>query len=150
MQSSSPLKHFVFAFLIALAVYVVAYSAIEHRRTRNGPWEATFTNDAGASALVINERKLNISNVVLVFPGQPPPTANLQLRFDTPRQVPFDLPIGKCIFMDTTFQPGTLVLSNFGHEIQLLPRALTIDRREFAWQSGARIILTNAVKTPAQ
>jgi hypothetical protein len=150
MQPSNPLKHFVFAFLIALVIYFVAYNAIEHRRTRNGPWQITFTNDAGLPALVINEPQLNISNVVLVFHGQPPSPTNLLLLFDTPRQVPFDLPMGKCVFMDTTFQPGTLVFSEFGHEIQLLPRTLTLDKQEHAWRSGEVIALTNTAKVPPQ
>jgi hypothetical protein len=47
--------------------------------------------------------------------------------------------------MDTTFQPGTLVITEFGHEIQLLPRALTLARQE---QSGAVIALTNLAPAP--
>jgi len=43
--------------------------------------------------------------------------------------------------MDTTFQPGTVVFTNFGHEIQLLPRVLTIDKVERPWQSGTTIDL---------
>lgn len=150
MQTPVPVKHFIAAFFVALIVYVVAYTAIEHRRTRNGPWEVTFANRGGAAAFVINEPRLNISNVTLSFPGQTPPLTNLTLRFDVPQPVPFNLPFGQCIFMDTTFQPGTLVFTEFGHEIQLLPRVLTLDKREYFWQSGAVIVLTNAVKTPPQ
>ena len=150
MQSTGPVKHFVFAFVIALVVYVISYSAIEHRRTRNGPWEVTFTNRAGVPALVINEPQLNITNVIIAFPGQSTPLTNLTMRFDPPQPVPFNLPFGQCIFMDTTFQPGTLVFAEFGHEIQLLPRVLTLDKEDYAWQSGAVITLSNAAKTPVQ
>lgn len=150
MQSSGPLKHFILAFVIALIVYVVSYNAIEHRRTRNGPWLVTFTNQAGVPALIINEPQLHISNVALTFPGQPPPLTNLTVRFDPPQPVPFDLPFGQCIFIDTTFQPGTLVFTEFGHEIQLLPRVMTLDKHDYPWQSGAVIALTNNPKLPSQ
>jgi len=51
MKFPGPLKHLVFAFVIALALYVSFYRAIEHRRTRNGPWQVAFTNALGAPAL---------------------------------------------------------------------------------------------------
>jgi hypothetical protein len=144
MQSRGPLKHFVLAFIIALALYVMAYTAIEHRRTRNGPWLVTFTNLSGAPALVVDEPQLNIGSVTISFPGQSASFTNQTVRFDPPQPVPFTLPFGQCVFEDTTFQPGTLVFAVFGHEIQLLPRTLTLDKREVPWQSGAVIALTNA------
>jgi hypothetical protein len=148
MPSRGPLKHFVLAFIFALIFYIVAYSGCEHRRTRNGPWLVTFTNQFGAPALVINEPQLNISNVTIAFPGQSAPFTNQTVRFDPPQEVPFPLPFGCCIFEDTTFQPGTIVISNISHEIQLMPRTLTLDRREHSWQSGDIITLTNAPKSP--
>ena len=36
MKSFGTLKHFIFAFVIALAVYAVFYKGIEHLRTRHG------------------------------------------------------------------------------------------------------------------
>ena len=147
MQAPNPLKHFAFAFVIALIVYVIFYNAIEHRRTRNGPWEVTFTNQAGVPALIINEPQLHIANVTITFPGQAAPLTNQTVRFDSPQPVPFALPFGQCIFIDTTFQPGTLVFAEFGHEIQLLPRMLTLDKQDYSWQSGAVITLTNSAGT---
>jgi hypothetical protein len=35
--------------------------------------------------------------------------------------------------MDSTFLPGTLTFQFFGHEIELLPRVLIIDHREYPW-----------------
>ncbi|EEF59441.1 hypothetical protein [Pedosphaera parvula] len=143
MKSASPAKHFILAFLIALVLYVVFYTTIEHRRTRNGPWRVTFSSDTtNAPIVIINEPKLNISNVRLVFPNMKAPATNATVVFDPPRPVPFDLPIGQCIFLDTTFQPGTVVFNIFGHEIQLIPRVLTIDKKEYPWQSDATIPLT--------
>jgi hypothetical protein len=141
MKFPGPLKHFIFAFIIALVLYVSFYRGIEHRRTRNGPWQVTFTNALGAPALIINEPNLSISNVTIRFPGQPPSMTNSFIVFDPPRDVPFDVPFGQCIFMDTTFQPGTVVFSNFNYEIQLLPRVLTIDKVERPWKSGETIDL---------
>jgi len=69
------------------------------------------------------------------------------LAFEQPRQVPYDLPIGRCLFMDTTFLPGTIVMEIFGHEIQLIPRVLTIDRQEQPWKSDAVIALAAQVTT---
>ena len=141
------MKQVVAVFVAALAVYIFAYSAIEHRRTRNGPWRVAFTNDAaGSPALLINQPKLAITNVQIIFSGAPMPANSTPLDLAQPRPVPFDVPFGKCIFMDTTFLPGTIVFDFFGHEIQLIPRVLTIDKTERAWKSGEIITLskTNA------
>jgi hypothetical protein len=146
VRSSSPLKHFVIAFLIAIVIYVIAYNGIEHRRTRNGPWHVIFTNDTNIPALIINEPQLHISNLKLNFPGETASPTNATMIFDQPQPVPFDVPNGQCIFEDTTFHPGTIVFKLFGHEIQLLPRVLTIDKLEYPWQSDKTLSLnkTNA------
>jgi hypothetical protein len=57
------------------------------------------------------------------------------------------VPFGKCVFLDTTFLPGTVVLDLFGHEVQLLPRVLTIDHVEHAWHSGGRFVVPTATHT---
>jgi hypothetical protein len=147
-ESVSTAKHFILAFVMALIIYIIAYNAIENRRTRNGPWEVTFANRDGVPALIISEPRLHISNVAITFPGQSCNVTNLTVRFDPPQPVPFALPFGQCIFMDTTFQPGTLVFIEFGHAIQLLPRVLTLDKQDYAWQSGGIIALSNAAPLP--
>ncbi len=148
MKLSGEIKHFVLAFLLALICYVLFYHAIEHRRVRKGPWQVTFTtNAAGAPALVINEHKLAITNVSIVFPEQPDPAPNTlgRLEFGQPQPVPYPVPFGKCIFMDTTFLPGTVTFELYGHEIQLLPRVLTIDHQEHPWQSQTTNTLHKAL-----
>ena len=145
MKSAGPLKHFVFAFLIALLLYVALYSGIEHRRTRNGPWQVTFAGGAGTPTLIVNEPKLRISNLKINFPSEPAASTNIMITFDLPQPVPFAVPFGHCAFMDTTFLPGTIVLNLFGHEIQLLPRVLTIDKKEYPWQSDTTISLRHNV-----
>jgi hypothetical protein len=143
MPSRSPVKHFALAFVIALVLYLITYHTIEHLRTRHGPWQVTFTNQSGAPALVINEPQLNLANITISFPGQSASFTNQTIRFNPPQDVPFDLPFGQCKFEDTTFQPGTIVIIAFGHEIQLMPRVLTIDRKEFLWMSDHTLQLTN-------
>jgi hypothetical protein len=46
------------------------------------------------------------------------------------------------IFQDPTFLPGTVTMRLFGHQIELLPRVLTIDREEYPWHS------TNWINVP--
>ena len=145
MQSKGPAKHFVLAFLLALAGYIVFYQAIEHRRTRNGPWRVTFTrNAAGAPMMLIDQPRLGITNAQISFAGEPLPATNrpVTLVFDQPRSVPYAVPFGDCVFMDTTFLPGTVTFHLFGHEIELLPRVLVLDRQEHPWWSETAITLS--------
>ena len=154
MKADNPIKHFILAFLIALVVYAVFYQGIEHRRARKGPWQVTFTNSVsdGAPSLVINQPKLALTNVQISFPGEVLPLTNATgtLIFRQPRPVPYDLPFGRCIFMDSTFLPGTLTFQLFGHEIELLPRVLIIDHQEHPWRSGSTIRLERAPDPPSQ
>lgn len=144
MKSDGPLKHFVLAFLLAVICYAFFYHGIEHRRTRKGPWEITFTKDTnGKPALLINEPKLAITNAQIAFgDGKIPESfAPATLLFSQPKPVPFDVPFGKCVFIDTTFLPGTVTLDLFNHEIELRPRDLVIDRQEHPWLSESTITL---------
>ena len=144
MKSDNPVKHFALAFLIAILVYFVAYTFIEQRRNRKGPWQVTFTTQPAAGpSIMIDQPALHLTNVAINFAGNGVPGTNTSstLIFDQPRPVPYDVPYGKCLFMDTTFLPGTLTLQFFGHEIELLPRVLIIDHREYPWQSNTNIQL---------
>ncbi len=177
MSSDSPAKQFVLAFLIALVVYAVLYRVIEDRRKRTGPWEVTFTNSlSGAPAIVINQPKLAITNVQISFAVETSPGADLvealpfrqprpdslvtnhpsstnapsTLVFNQPRPVPYDVPFGKCVFMDATFLPGTVTFQLFGHQIELLPRVLIIDQHEEPWRAQAVIRLRRAQDSHGQ
>jgi hypothetical protein len=144
MKSDGFFKQVIGLFAIVLVVYIVTYSIIEHRRTRHGPWQIAFTNDlTGAPALLINQPKLAITNVLISFTEElwNGSSAALNFAFTQPRAVPFDLPYGRCIFIDTTSLPGTLAVEMFGHEIQLIPRVLTIDKKEQPWRSGSHFKL---------
>lgn len=152
MKSSGPLKHFVIAFVIAVAIYAISYSYIENRRTRQGPWNVIFSTENGVPTVLINEPQLHLANCKITFPGDAASNTNSNtnstLVFERPQPVPFDVPFGKCVFEDTTFQPGTVVFNLFGHEIQLMPRVLTIDRQEFAWQSDKKFAVSKAGISP--
>jgi hypothetical protein len=144
MKSDGALKHFMLAFVLALVCYALFYYSIEHRRIRKGPWEVTFTNNAaGMPIVMVNQHKLAITNYQIVFPDQPTPSTNAlgTLLFNQPQPVPYPVPFGKCLFMDTTFLPGTVTFQLFGHEIELLPRALIIDRQEHPWVSDSTLTL---------
>jgi hypothetical protein len=150
MKSDSLFRQIIVPFTIAVLVYIVFYTVIEHLRTKNGPWRVTFTSDTfHEAALLIDQPASGITNAGVVFKDQTLP-ANFSgkvLTFEQPKPVPYDVPFGKCIFMDTTFLPGTLVLEAFGHEVQLLPRTLLIDRKEQGWHSGTTLLIsgTNVV-----
>lgn len=146
MKSESLLKQLAAVFAVVLAVYVLAYAGIEWRRVRSGPWELTFTQEASGTPVIrINQPGLALTNVAIRFPDElfPPGTnSHSLLALAQPRAVPFAVPFGRCVFMDATSLPGTLAFELFGHEIQLLPRALTIDGAEAPWRSGAEFTLS--------
>lgn len=139
------LKHFGLAFLFAVVFYVVVYWGIEAFRPRKGPWEVTFTAKAReAPEIVINQFRLGITNVAIVFPGAAGPTNQLEsvtIRFNEAKATPFALPFGSCIFLDTTFLPGTVTMRFFGHEIELLPRVMVVDHLEHRWKPGDKLSL---------
>src|SRR5207245_1939335 len=137
--------------LIALVGYVLCYETIQHLRTRNGPWEVAFLQTTNrAPAISIQQLKLGITNVQIIFVNETvsatnPPEAGaipaVNLSFRQPRPVPYDLPFGSCVFMDTISLPGTVTFQIFGHVIELLPRVLIIDRKEYPWRPEATINL---------
>ena len=143
-----PWKMFLLVGLVTLIGYIAVFSWMENNRHKDGPWEITFTHVDNSPALLVNHAKLGITNVAIVFPGAIAP-ANLPqtIRLEHGRVAPFDLPFGKCIFLDTLFLPGSVTVKVLGREIQILPRTMTIDGVEHPWSSGEKMLLTNS--TPA-
>jgi hypothetical protein len=144
MQAPRELRHFGYAFLIAVVGYAVLYFGIESVRPAKGPWRVDFTtNSVGYPKLAINQPRLGVTNVQVVLAASL--DTNLRptsVSFEQPRQVPFALPIGECIFLDTTFLPGTVTMALGGHEIELLPRVLVIDHQAHQWKPHAVFYLT--------
>ena len=139
MQSAGLIRRITLLFFIALAVYFVLYETIEHQRTRKGPWQVTFTNSPSAGTwLLVNQPGLHITNFVIRLESAPaPPAGPATLRFPEPHRVPYDLPVGRCLFLDTTTLPGTVVMELLGHEVELLPRVLVVDKQELPWAIGS-------------
>jgi hypothetical protein len=134
MRSDGALKHFATAFAIAVVLYIVSFGWIQHRRVFRGPWEITFaTDEAGAPSLMISEAKLHISQRI-DFPGQKVAATNLD-RVERFEEAVTNLPFGEMIFQDPTFLPGTVTMRLFGHEIELLPRVLIVDKKEIPWRA---------------
>ena len=135
--------HVLLALGLALGTYALSFGCIEHRRNRQGPWQVTFTTATnGAPCLIVNQPTLGITNVQLVFAAVPVATnPAVTVDFARARATPFATPFGQCVFLDTLSLPGTVVLELYGHQVQLLPRVLTIDRVEQSWRSESLIRL---------
>ncbi|MBI3876843.1 MAG: hypothetical protein HY300_12980 [Verrucomicrobia bacterium] len=148
MKSNELLRYGVIAFVAALMLYAVLYPLDRHLRLRKGPWRVTFATDAsGVPSLVIAEPGLGIADVRLNFPGEQAAVSNVSTTvvFDQPKP---PLPFGEFIFDDLMYLPGTVVFNVCGHGVQLLPRALLVDHREFAWKSGLTLELSPTNKNP--
>jgi hypothetical protein len=142
VKSAGNLKHFLYPLVIALLGYAGFFSCDKYLREKNGPWEVTFmTDSSGIPGIVIQEPRLSIANVKIVFPGGRTAQTNLPIAvvFDNPIKT---VPFGKFIFHDLMYLPGTVTLELFGHEIELLPRVLIIDRKERPWKSDTTISLS--------
>jgi hypothetical protein len=121
--------------VLTVVGYVAFYACDARLRSRHGPWAVTFgTNPAGTPTLRIDQPSLGISGVEVRFPGEslPPGTPPLPVtvRFETPTQA---VPFGKTAFDDLMYLPGTVVLHCFGHEVQLVPRQLYLNRAAADW-----------------
>lgn len=132
MQKDSFVRHATIAAAIAVVFYLVFFNWMQHRRTGKGPWQITFSADAnGTPALNIQQTKLQLSHRI-IFDGTNISQTNLHdtVLFD---QAGKEIPFGKMLFQDPTFLPGTVTMEQFGHQIELLPRVLIIDKKEHAW-----------------
>ncbi len=149
MRFDGLLKHLAIAFGLALGIYIIAYWGIESRRYAKGPWEVRFEQSTnGNPVMVVNQPSLKISDMKFEFQGAPLGTNTLPqtVKFDQPRQWPYPAGFGEVIFEDLTFQPGTVTLICYGNEIELIPRVMMVNRRQYMWKSGITMMLvpTNA------
>ena len=123
-------------FVAALLVYIIVFASLQSCRTTKGPWRVVFMSDnSGAPGILVTHPKLNISERIL-FTDQKIAQSNLvrEIIFADPTQT--NVPFGEVVFQDLTFLPGTVTLNLFGHEIEMIPRALTVDKQEHAWKKG--------------
>ncbi len=139
---------FLLVGVFTLVGYFSVFTWVENNRRKDGPWEITFTQVDNSPALLVNHAKLGLTNITIVFPDAVATTnASQTVRFEHGRVAPFDLPFGECVFLDTLFLPGTVTVKVFSHEIQVMPRTMTINRVEHAWSPGEKILLTNRPPT---
>jgi hypothetical protein len=142
MKSERLPKILLTAFISALAIYILAFSLIQYRRTFRGPWQVVFLTDFdGTPGVLVEQRKLKISERIM-FPNQKLPKSNSvhAFVFDDPTRT--NVPFGQVVFQDLTFLPGTVTLNMFGHEIEFLPRVLIVDKQEHLWKTGEVISIS--------
>jgi hypothetical protein len=147
-QDDNLLKHVFVVFVVCVIAYVVLYRWDSNIRIRKGPWEVTFAAETnGTPFIAINQPTYGITNVIIRFPACEITETNLSLpmtvKFDDPLKKP---PFGKLRFHDLTYQPGTITLLVFNHEIEMIRRGLFLDRQENRWADSHEFSLspTNA------
>ncbi|MBC8002274.1 MAG: hypothetical protein H7X97_06770 [Opitutaceae bacterium] len=136
MESDGLIKKLAITFTVSLVAYLAIFHWIERRRVVAGPWTVTFATDTNAQpSVVIAQETLKLTSLRITFPEQRWIETNLlrAIRYDTAKT---NCGFGEIIFQDPTFLPGTLTFNFFGHEVELLPRTLIIDKREYPWISG--------------
>jgi len=142
-------KRIAIWFFVVLGLYLVVFYGFEFWRHRKGGWEVDFVTDAkGNPSVVIFQPRLAISSIEILFPGEKVDATNLSKR------VSFDRPFNKVLFGRVLYEhltvlPGVVTFDLFGHEIELLPRTLIINKKEIPWKSESVIELspTNKLAT---
>jgi hypothetical protein len=150
MKSGLTAKTVVLIFVAVLALYAALFFGIEHSRQSHGPWEVQFQNIAGSPpTLLVTQPHLNLRDVKIVIHGETLTNASGNVRFD---QVKLPTPFGRVIYEDLTFLPGVVTFDLLGHEVELLPRALVVNKKLVPWQTGMTIDLwpTNKPAQPPQ
>jgi len=124
--------------LAALVFYAAGFGLNEHLRFRRGPWEVRF--EPGVEPrLIVAQPRLGIAGVTLSFPGETADGPATTVRFETPHQ---SIPFGSVKYDDLTYLPGVVTLDLFGHEIELLPRTLYVNRRAIPWTNASRVVIS--------
>ena len=130
------------SFALAVVIYVAGFWWIERQRVVKGPWVVEFVSDASARpSLEISQAKLGIAEE-LVFPDAKVDRPNLseRVRFSQPRT---NLPFGEVLMQDALYLPGSVTMRVCGHQVEVLPRTLIVDKQERAWQRG-RLVVSNS------
>ena len=115
--------------------------------------------------MTIRQPSLGIDDFRVVFEGaRADGLASGEVTFDDPgrnaqpmdktpessqelKQKSFPVPFGECIYQDLMFLPGIVTMNLLGHEIELMPRALVVDKKEVPWSKiDAQIILQPLAK----
>lgn len=143
-------------FAVALSGYVLLYSLDSGARHRAGPWEVEFTtNMVSEPMLRIGQVGLGISNRVIVFTDERAPKGFVPetKRFGQVAPPGASVPFGRWVYHDLMYLPGVVTLELFlegngtrRHEVELMSRALMVNRKEHAWAEIAELRLTSSDK----
>jgi len=143
-------KSVIVTFIVVLIFYFAAFWGIEGFRQHRGPWVVAFgTNNLGEATLTLSQEARGLSDVRLVVHGEHATNPPTMVRFDRVLQ---PVPFGRVIYEDLTFLPGVVTFDLFGHEVELLPRVLVVDKEQVPWKPGATVDLwpTNKPAIPPQ
>ena len=144
MKSDGFPKTFILLGLVIFALYFVVFYGIEGCRRVKGPWEVTFaTNDSGP-LVSVKQPRLKYE-FMIAFPGESAVATNLPqtVKFDRPKRA---VPFGKVIYEDLMQLPGVVTFDLFGHEIELMPRTLIVNKKEVPWNSQPSVVLSSTNK----
>ena len=137
MNSGFTPKSIVIVFAVVFALYLGGFWGLEYLRNHKGPWEVAFAaNSNSFPSINVRQPALGVSDVKLLFHGESATNASGTIRFDA---VEKDALFGEVIYEDLTFLPGVVTFNLFGHEIELMPRVLVVNKTEIPWRSGATI-----------
>lgn len=139
MKSGMNAKTFALIFLVVLGLYFALFTGIERSRQTKGPWEVEFqTSTNGDATLVVSQAHMKVSGAKIVVHGEQVTNAPGRVVFD---HVKLPVPFGQVIYEDLTFLPGVVTFNLLGHEVELLPRALVVNKQLVPWQSGMTVEL---------
>ena len=145
-----PIKSALIFFAILIPAYFLVFHGIERTRTASEPWRLTFMVDSNQiPALRIQQSNLGVESIVLRFPDERATNAPFEslLLLDRPQP---PLPFGTRLSEDLMFLPGVETLDLFGHEVEIAPRVLVLNRKEIAWSSNAVLELKTSEKLPPE
>ncbi len=136
-------------FVTVMVLYATLYFATGLWRERRGPWVLTFDKSpSGNPRLTISQENLGVRNVQILALQQEPLPADFKpvtIHFKSPGDQPG---FGKLLFTDLTVLPGVITLDVFGHEVELLPRTLVINRKLIPWSERQEIRLNPEERLP--
>ena len=136
--------------MIVLGLYLATFNGIEYSNRRHGPWDVQFISDGlGNASIVISQPRLKISAERIIFAGERTTQTNQLVRFDHPvTSLPFQMPFGEVIYEDLRALPGVVTFNFFGHEVEVLPRVLIVNKKEIPWKAEAVVELWPTNKLP--
>ena len=127
MKSDPFPKTLIGAAFVIVGLYFAVFYGIEGCRKSKGPWRVTFTTNNAGPVIEVTQSNLN-RRATIKFHGE------VAEETSYPATVEFDRPkkpaaFGRVIYEDLMQLPGVVTFDLFGHEIELLPRTLIVNRR---------------------